>query len=278
MLPVVLRAGDLGLPGRPGAVPGRAHQRQPRRGVVQAGQPDDVAGQRLGDGHGAVAGVQLERAGVHARRGPVVLQPDPERGVDRLDRPGGPDVVALRVGVHAGEALMAQPRLHRAGPGRAGPEPGRIGVRAEVVMEQLAAGRAHRRRIPLRGGQVAWPHPDLDGQPRRAGHRADGPAGAGIRRGAAPQPHVARPRRGPGCGAHADDRHRRDCHRRGAEADEPPSSGHWILPCPRSSPESWASRIRDTPANQDSGVYIASRFRNGTWPPVPAGGSATIGA
>ena len=57
MLPVILRAGSRGLPRHPALVPGLPQQRELGRGVVQAGHPQHVLGQRLGDGYRPVIGV-----------------------------------------------------------------------------------------------------------------------------------------------------------------------------------------------------------------------------
>ena len=229
---------------------GLPHQRQLGRGVVQAGHPEHVLGQAIGDGHRPVVGAQLVRPGVHVRRGPVVLQPDAERRVDRRDRPGGPHVVALRVGLNAGEALAAQPRLHRARRGRAGPEPGRVGVRAQVVVEQLAARRAHRRRVPLRRGQLpgrsqTW----MVSRAEPATAPISGPWRAKARR--CRQPQVALARCGTGRAAQA---HIVMAATVAAAAVRLTSLGLLVTrsPCPRTRPKCWARSVCDSPANQDA--------------------------
>ena len=116
LLPVVVRARHL-RPGRRGAAasggmgrPGR-QSREDRRGVVQPGHRQHVPGQRGGQRHRAVVGVQPHGTRVRSRGPGVRLQPDPERGIDLRDRRGGPHVGTPRVGRDAGEPRRAQPRF-----------------------------------------------------------------------------------------------------------------------------------------------------------------------
>ncbi len=157
VLPPVAGAGRLAP--RCGSTRGAAGRAPPflrdgQRGVVQAGDAEQVRRQAGRHGERPVVGVQRRAPAAGLSRRRVLLDRRVEGGVDLRHRGGGPDVVPLRVGRHRGEPLRPQPAADGRRLPHTRPEPGGVGIGAEEVPVHPVPRRADRVRVTLRGGQV----------------------------------------------------------------------------------------------------------------------------